>query len=219
MHGVVFTVTRSDGSTAATRIHVSLDYSSFADAFGGDYATRLRLVELPACALTTPGVADCRRQMPVTGGSADNVRDDHVGADVSLPGASTAAALPGGAAGRTILTSAEASSAGTAEAVVLAVTPVPSGSGGNYAELPLSEEDEWVNGGSSGTYTYSYPIQVPSVPGDLAPAVALSYNSQATDGLASSTNNETSWIGEGWDYSPDIFRLSTSHARLPAALS
>lgn len=46
--GVLFTVGRADGKAAASRVHISLSYSSFADAYGGDYASRLRLVELPA---------------------------------------------------------------------------------------------------------------------------------------------------------------------------
>src|SRR5581483_3654722 len=38
--------------------------------------------------------------------------------------------------------------------------------------------------------------------GGLEPTVSLQYNSQATDGLTSATNNQASWIGDGWDYSP-----------------
>jgi hypothetical protein len=60
VRGVVFSLTRSDGSLARGRVHVSLGYSSFAHAAGGNYASRLRLVALPACALTTPQLARCR---------------------------------------------------------------------------------------------------------------------------------------------------------------
>jgi hypothetical protein len=42
----------------------------------------------------------------------------------------------------------------------------------------------------------------PPVPGDLRPDVTLAYNSQAVDGLTSTTNSQASWIGDGWDYSP-----------------
>lgn len=62
--GVVFSIARSDGSLAAGRVHVSVGYSSFAEAAGGDYASRLHLVKLPACALTTPQLARCRKQTP-----------------------------------------------------------------------------------------------------------------------------------------------------------
>jgi RHS repeat-associated protein len=117
---------------------------------------------------------------------------------VTLPAiASTAATLPGVTPGA-VLTSAV-----RPPAVVLAVVAAPSGSAGNFAAEPLSEAStSWVSGASSGAYTWSYPITVPPVPGGLAPTVALSYDSQATSGLTSSTNNEASWVGDGWNYSP-----------------
>ena len=43
---------------------------------------------------------------------------------------------------------------------------------------------------------------MPPVPGGLAPQVSLDYDSQAVDGLTSSTNDQASWIGDGWDYEP-----------------
>ena len=60
----------------------------------------------------------------------------------------------------------------------------------------------WSAGGESGAFTYSYPVSVPPVPGGLEPKVALGYDSQSVDGLTSSTNNQASWVGDGWDYSP-----------------
>ncbi|MEW1860705.1 ricin-type beta-trefoil lectin domain protein [Streptomyces sp. NPDC088194] len=38
--------------------------------------------------------------------------------------------------------------------------------------------------------------------GGSAPAVALSYDSQSTDGETSARNSQSSWIGDGWDYQP-----------------
>ena len=48
----------------AGRVAVEVDYAAFAHAYGGDWASRLRLVELPACALTTPKAAKCRSRHP-----------------------------------------------------------------------------------------------------------------------------------------------------------
>ncbi|MEK8142800.1 hypothetical protein NKH18_13035 [Streptomyces sp. M10(2022)] len=48
--GVVLTA----AADSASRAEVSVDYSGFAGAIGGGWAGRLRLVRLPACALTTP---------------------------------------------------------------------------------------------------------------------------------------------------------------------
>ena len=171
--GIVFSVARADGASTAGDVNLSVDYSSFADAFGGSYASRLRLVELPACALTTPQVAACRAETPLA--SADDVRASMLGADVALP---------------------------AAQAVVIAAASGSSGSGGDFTATSLSEAGTWQEAGSSGAFTYSYPISVPPVPGGLEPQVGLSYNSQSVDGLTSSTNDQASWIGDGWDYSP-----------------
>jgi RHS repeat-associated protein len=198
VRGVVFSVARADGSSAPGRVHVSLDYSQFADAYGGTYASRMHLVELPSCALTTPQVPACRT--PIQAGSADDVRTSMVGADINLPGnGASVTDHTSGSATPAVLTAAVSSSASQ---VILAAEATYSGSGGNYAAEPLSEMDEWVNGGSSGAYVDSYPIQVPPVPGGLEPTVSLNYDSQSADGRTNSTNNEASWIGDGWDYQP-----------------
>jgi hypothetical protein len=90
VRGVVFSVARADSSAGtAGRVHVSLDYAAFADAYGGNYAARIHLVELPACALTTPQLAKCRQQIQPA--SADNTKTGQVGADVTLPGPTTSA--------------------------------------------------------------------------------------------------------------------------------
>jgi RHS repeat-associated protein len=188
--GVMFTLGAGQ-APSARRVHVSLDYSSFAYADGGDYASRLRLVELPACVLTSPRRPACRVQAPLS--SANNVRAGQLGADVTVPAApAVPAAVRRPAAGL-------AASTGT---VVVAATTSTSGSGGDYTATPLSEAGTWAEGGSSGAFTYSYPIQVPPVPGGLEPDVSLNYDSQLVDGLTSSTNSQASWIGDGWDYSP-----------------
>ena len=191
VHGMVFMVAPA-GADPGGQVHVSVDYSGFAHAFGGDFAGRLHLVQLPGCALTTPQVASCRAQLPVRSGAGDDSRVGRAGGDVMLPGA------PATSSARSTVLLADTSSAG----VVLAVTGAPSGDGGNFAVPPFSEASEWVSGASSGTYSYSYPVQVPPVPGGFAPAVTLRYSSQLTDGLTSATNTQASWIGDGWDYQP-----------------
>ncbi|MGD0603158.1 MAG: RHS repeat-associated core domain-containing protein [Streptosporangiaceae bacterium] len=200
VRGVVFTVSRADGRAGTGRVHVSLDYAAFADAYGGNYAARLHLVELPGCALTTPRLARCRQQVQPS--SADDVRTSRVGADVTLPGLPPLQTPSLSGYRRGSATPAVLTSSVTAPALVLAALASPSGSGGNYGAEPVSEAKDWVTGGSSGAFTYSYPVSVPPVPGGLEPEVSLDYDSQAADGLTSSTNNEASWVGDGWDYSP-----------------
>jgi RHS repeat-associated protein len=207
VHGVAFSISRADGSPSAGQVHVSVDYSAFADAYGGDYASRLRLVEFPACALSTPQVAGCRKWAPLSAGSADSVRAQRVGADVILPGAGTAGTLaPAGNMRSAVLTAALSPLAVPTPGVVLAAMALPSGSGGSFSAFPLSDASEWVTSGNSGAFTASYRVSVPPVPGVLEPTVDLAYDSQATDGLTSATNNETSWVGDGWDYSPGFIQ-------------
>ncbi|MEH0423277.1 polymorphic toxin-type HINT domain-containing protein [Streptomyces sp. B21-083] len=76
------------------------------------------------------------------------------------------------------------------------------GSGGDFAATPLSSAGTWSQGGSSGAFTYAYTMAGPQVPSGPSPNVTLSYNSQSSDGRTSATNNQVSWIGEGWDYNP-----------------
>ncbi|MGH9210977.1 MAG: RHS repeat-associated core domain-containing protein [Acidimicrobiales bacterium] len=68
--GFVFAVdAASEGASVADvaggealPVEVGIDYSDFAGAYGGDYATRLAVVALPVCALTEPRAADCPAQ-------------------------------------------------------------------------------------------------------------------------------------------------------------
>jgi RHS repeat-associated protein len=184
VHGVILSLGRASAGPAG-RLHVSVSYAGFAEAYGGDYASRLRLVALPACALTTPGVPSCRRQVPV--GSAEDAKALTVGADVAIP-----AAAPGGS----LAVSAQPA------ASVLALSSAPTGGEGDYTATPLEQSGKWAQGGGSGAFTYSYPVQVPPVPGGLTPKISLDYSSQTVDGMTSTTNNQASWIGDGWDYSP-----------------
>jgi hypothetical protein len=52
--GVVFTV--SGRGTGSGQAAVGVDYASFANAGGAGWADRVHLVQLPACALTTPSL-------------------------------------------------------------------------------------------------------------------------------------------------------------------
>ncbi|MGW7409720.1 polymorphic toxin-type HINT domain-containing protein [Streptomyces sp. NPDC054833] len=196
--GLAVALRRTGPSADESRVSVALDYGTFQDAFGGDYATRLRLIELPACALTTPDKADCRVQKPVAASANDYARHRLV-ADITLPAApanSSAKVKPG------------ASVASAPAAVVLAATAAASGTSGTYSATSLSPSGKWGTSGNTGAFTYSYPISVPSAVGGDTPDVALSYNSASIDGRTSATNNQASWIGDGWDYSPGFVERS-----------
>ncbi|WIX76951.1 RHS repeat-associated core domain-containing protein [Amycolatopsis carbonis] len=77
----------------------------------------------------------------------------------------------------------------------------PDGAGDTRA-TSLSPSATWDVSEQTGDFSWSYPLDVPPVPGDLTPSLALSYSSSSVDGHTSATNNQASWVGDGWDLAP-----------------
>ncbi|GIJ48789.1 type IV secretion protein Rhs [Virgisporangium aliadipatigenens] len=75
------------------------------------------------------------------------------------------------------------------------------GGAGAPTATPLTPSGTWQVSPQLGQFTWSYPLRVPPVPGGLAPSLALTYSSGAVDGRTSVTNNQASWVGDGWDLS------------------
>jgi RHS repeat-associated protein len=71
--GVLFTV--GAGAARAGRVRVRLLYRGFAGAYGGAWSSRLRLAELPACVLTAPQRAACRKMRVLRGTNNDLASD------------------------------------------------------------------------------------------------------------------------------------------------
>ncbi|MFI1886661.1 polymorphic toxin-type HINT domain-containing protein [Streptomyces jumonjinensis] len=171
--GLLFTLRPTTGG-ADGRVRARLDYSAFADVYGGGYSSRLTLVELPGCALTTPARAACRTATPVP---SANDTEKRTLTTTSVP-------LKYGA--RTVL----AAVAGTA------------GGNGDYRATSLSASATWGAGLNTGDFTWSYPMAVPEVPGGLTPSVGLSYASGGVDGRTGNSNNQSSWAGDGFSLWP-----------------
>ncbi len=196
--GLLLGFSRADGGTATGQVQAVIDYSSLAQAYGGGFASRLELVEVPACALTTPSAKACRTRTPL--------------AFTNSPGTDQlTATVPLAAAASTVRAGASARSA----AVAAAVTPMTavevisgtSGAEGNYAATSLDPAGGWSATGD-GAFTYSYPIDVPTPPAGTAPGVSLAYNSQSVDGETSARNSQSSDVGDGWDYDPGFVERS-----------
>jgi RHS repeat-associated protein len=176
--GLVLTVadTKAENTSAGKRVSVVVDYSSFRSAYGVDWASRLRLVTLPGCALSTPERADCRAGRPLV--THNDVKTGRLSADVEL---------------------------GTAAATqVLAATAAPAGNAGDYTATALSASASWHTGSSAGDFTWSYPMDTPPGLGGPEPDLQLAYSSGDVDGRTVSTNNQSSWVGEGWDLATDF---------------
>ncbi|MFT2016417.1 polymorphic toxin-type HINT domain-containing protein [Streptomyces sp. 796.1] len=168
------TPTTDTPKPAATATTLELDYSSFAEAYGGGYLSRLTLVQLPACALTSPDEAKCRVETPVATVN-DTERRTLRAATVPLhSGVPTVLAAVAGDEGKT----------------------------GDYKASTLAPSAAWQTDLNTGDFSWSYPMEAPDVPGDLAPDLSLSYSSGSLDGRTSSTNNQASWVGDGFDLSP-----------------
>ncbi|MET9609233.1 RHS repeat-associated core domain-containing protein [Streptomyces sp. NPDC006512] len=196
VQGLLLAVRPAAGAAEAGPVEVAVDVSHIAGAFGGDWLSRAHLVTLPECALTTPEREECRKQTPVaTAKNGD--RAGLLSAEVTLKAGAPAQGMrPNG------LTAAPASAAAAGSATVLAATAAPGGSAGTYGATSLAPSGTWSSGGNAGGFTWSYPVAVPDGLGGGKPAVSLSYSSQSVDGRTAATNNQASWIGEGWEYSP-----------------
>ncbi|GLW11739.1 hypothetical protein Misp01_68670 [Microtetraspora sp. NBRC 13810] len=175
--GLLMTLRRADGGTGSKRSAVEVDYKKLTGAFGADWASRLTLLQLPACALTTPDEEECRTGQPLP--ARNDAATGTLTADVDV-----------------------------AEATVLAAAAAPAGSSGTYTATSLAPSGSWSSGGNSGAFGYSYDIDVPSTPGELEPGVSLQYSSSTVDGRTAATNNQPSWLGEGWDYDPGYIERS-----------
>jgi RHS repeat-associated protein len=175
--GPLFTLEAAGTATAVKKkstVRARLDYSSFAGAFGGGYADRLRLVELPACALTTPKKAACRDAKPV-----EAVND----AEAQTLTAPKVALKSSGA-------------------TVLAAVADDASMGGDYKATPLSASAQWSTSLNTGDFSWSYAMNTPDVPGGLRPSVGMSYSSGSVDGRSGNSNNQGSWVGDGFDLWP-----------------
>ncbi|MEU5439037.1 hypothetical protein AB0G73_37705, partial [Streptomyces sp. NPDC020719] len=203
--GLLVGLARSDGKNDAGQVQVTLDYSAIAQAYGGGWGSRLHLVTMPGCALTTPQVSACQVQTPLA--ATNDASAQKLTASVTLPAGDLLSTLkPKAASG------AAASPAMAPMSLAVAAVAGTGGSQGDYTATSLSASGSWVQS-ASGAFTYSYPIAAPPALGGGAPAVALSYNSQSIDGETSARNSQSSWIGDGWSYSPGFLERSYKPCR------
>ncbi|HET8661883.1 MAG TPA: hypothetical protein VFM55_23175 [Micromonosporaceae bacterium] len=172
--GLLLRVSRVDGVAGSAPVAVEVDLSGFQHAYGGDWAARLTLRELPACAASTPEVAVCQRVEPVPSAVLDRSRD-RLRAQVQVDGQPRLFAVG---------------------------STVTSVGGGDYSKTPLTAAYSWQAGLSSGDFAWSYPLRMPPAVGGPAPQVAMRYSAGAVDGRTYAEGAQASWAGEGWDYWP-----------------
>ncbi|WP_406305078.1 polymorphic toxin-type HINT domain-containing protein [Streptomyces sp. NBC_00885] len=183
--GAVLRVQRSDDGSQAAKVRMHVDYAAFADGYGGAYGARLRLVQLPACAaFADPGSNACP-ELPKPLATVNNAKDRTVSADVTATPAETGT-----------------STMAVQGASLVAVAAGPSSAQGTYKATALSPSASWNVAPSSGGFSWNYPMRTVPTPGGQTPSIGLGYSSQSADGRTSATNNQGSWVGEGFSYDP-----------------
>ncbi len=86
-----------------------------------------------------------------------------------------------------------------AAAPLVALAADTAGSQGDYAATPLAASASWTGGDGSGAFAWSYPMRTPPAPGGPEPELAVGYSSASVDGRMAASNNQPSWLGEGFD--------------------
>ncbi|MEE1803852.1 polymorphic toxin-type HINT domain-containing protein [Streptomyces sp. JV176] len=203
-------VTVRPPATGAVPVAVRFDYEKFKNLYGADWASRLRFVQFPACYLDTPELEECQAYEELE--TVNDTADGTVTATVDTAGAAgTGTASDDGTATPASAPSVTraghpaqpaAASAAAGGAAVLGVTDSGAGAGGSFKATPLASSGTWAAGGSSGSFSWSYPLTVPPTPAGPSPNISFAYDSQEVDGKTAVSSPQTSWIGEGWDYEP-----------------
>ncbi|MEU0004732.1 polymorphic toxin-type HINT domain-containing protein [Streptomyces sp. NPDC006314] len=199
--GVGAQLTRRDGRGTPGPVNVSFDYSKFRYAYGGNFASRLRVVALPACALTTPKAKGCStanpRPVPVTNDQARGTITATVQADGD-PKTEISVIQPDQQPKSSFQSSA-LTAAATSDGTVYALAATASSDAGDYRASSLKPSGSWNVSIGSGAFSYNLPIQAPKPPTGSAPSLSLAYNSQSVDALTSAQNTQAGWAGLGWE--------------------
>ncbi|MFD5748643.1 polymorphic toxin-type HINT domain-containing protein [Streptomyces sp. NPDC127033] len=205
LDGALLTVRPPD--SGAVPVSVRFDYEKFKNLYGADWASRLRLVQFPACYLTTPDLEECQayEELETVNDTATGTVTATVdtGAETAADGAKTASSVTrAGYPGHPRAATAAGVATAAGAATVLGLTDSGSGTKGSFTASPLASSGTWAAGGSSGSFSWSYPLTVPPAPAGPSPNISLSYDSQEVDGKTAVSSPQASWIGEGWQYEP-----------------
>ncbi len=199
-------VTVQAPGTGAVPIDVRLDYSGFESLYGADWASRLRFVQFPECYLTMPDDEACQtyEELETTNDTASKsitaTVDPAADGTVTSAVAKSAPASGTRAAEASYRTPTGVTPVATGDTAVIGAVDSGAGNGGTFKATPLAFDGKWEAAGSSGAFTWSYPLNVPPAPAGPAPQVSFEYNSQTVDGRTAVSSPQASWIGEGWSY-------------------
>jgi RHS repeat-associated protein len=190
-------------------ISVKVDYAKFKNLYGADWASRLRFVMFPDCYWTTPDDEACQTYEELETTNDTGTKSLTATVDPAADGTVTPAAAPSPGTGSSGVVQASYRRAAAATPVatgastaVVGVVDSGSSGGGTFKATPLASDGKWEAGGSSGAFTWSYPLTVPTPPAGPSPTISFNYSSQTVDGRTAVSSPQASWIGEGWSYDP-----------------
>ncbi|WP_147243136.1 RHS repeat-associated core domain-containing protein [Acidipropionibacterium virtanenii] len=187
---------RAGRTAAAASAPASVTVTSQAPATAGAPSWRVSL------ATASPGSVALSLDVAWLGTAASRARLVRLPACAATtpdrPACQTGTEVPTAAVSRGQVTGVVPLAAGT---TVMALTTGASGTGGDFAATSLGAASAWSAGGSSGDFTWSYPVRTVPAPAGTASGVGLAYSAASVDGRTVATNNQASWAGEGWDLS------------------
>jgi RHS repeat-associated protein len=198
--GLALLVTTAGAEAGANQVAVRVPSRMLQGLYGADFASRVRWVQTP---ITPPATA---AQQPHAVGRPP-------GLPTTVTSQAASSSLPAQAVGSASQIVAAVADAGsesivvspstTSRSFVLAAvsTGAASNGTGSFAASPLRSSSSWQVSAQSGDFSWSYPLATPPAAAGPSPNLALSYDSQSTDGQTGSTNNQTSELGQGWDLS------------------
>jgi YD repeat-containing protein len=228
---VAFNLERTDFGDVDATASVEIDLKGLDGAYGGDWLTRLRLVELIGCNIEK-NPEGCRDKtgteqywvsvdfqtmkatviVPLLSQRSQKLLDEKRAAEPKpnpiLEGFEKPAGPP------YVLPTdipAPAGLGGRGRSVLPAnhggshssfgFSSGTSGSAGDWSATPLGKSSSWSVGTGTGEFSWSYPIPVPPAAAGPTPSLSVSYSSGAIDGMTAEANNQGSWVGAGWDLS------------------
>lgn len=194
--GLTLEVSRTDGTTAPGVVELSVPDELTSALYGGDYASRVSWVQIPA----VPSTTTAEPASATTAAAAAPLRA------VATPVTSKSTS------GTSVL---RVQADATPTVVTAASATISAAGSGDYRATSLAPSSSWDVSAQTGAFVWSYPFAVPPPAAGPRPELSLAYDSQSVDGRTSSTNNQTSVVGEGWDLAGSGF---IERSYLPCAL-
>ncbi|MFF0773413.1 RHS repeat-associated core domain-containing protein [Nonomuraea wenchangensis] len=204
--GVAARLVRADSGTSPGKMRAEFSYAGFRDAYGGQFASRLQVVRLPACALQQPRPRTCVTR-PTVVPAVHDFKNGTLTAEVEAAVADAAlvperAAVPGKNDKAAVAKAADAAlAAQLAAGSVYLLAGGLTGPDGNWGATDLKPSGTWQAGTSGGGFDYDVPLPEPPSPAGNGPDLSLQYDASSVDGQGSWTNNQSGVVGAGWDLS------------------